>query len=211
MTPPEEEAPAADGVSRWRARWRWFALAGACLVADLVTKWLVFYPEVLEPTFHEGMVVGEVASWWRTILVYNRGITFGLLPEAGAWVLSLGTAVVIAYLVHLLLRVGPSEKLRPFALSIVIGGAIGNLYDRTLRPVLEADKNPGVRDCLDWYVPETTDFGEWLVATVGSSHWYTSNVADVLIVCGVILLAWCILNEPEEDRDPEPGAERPAS
>ena len=134
---------------------------------------------------------------WDTILVYNNGITFGMFPSAGPWVLAGLTGIVILVLCHMLWTAPAAHRLRHFALSIVIGGAIGNLYDRTLRPMIEADKNPGVRDFLDWYVPRDTPTGQWLIETFGTNHWYTSNVADVIIVTGVILLAWCILREPE--------------
>ncbi len=179
------------------------ALAGACLVADLVTKWIVFYPESAQPGFHEGMVVGHVTSWWRIILVYNPGITFGLFEGAGAWLLAGLTAAVIAWLTATLWKLPAGRRLQGFALSIVIGGAVGNLYDRTVRTMIEPDKNPGVRDFLDWYVPPDTGFGQWLITTFGpnGNHWYTSNVADVLIVCGVVLLAWCILREPSEEAE----------
>lgn len=190
------DTPGGSGAPG-RGTAKWFAVAAVALVADLVTKWMVFYPHATQPGFHEGMVVGRVASWWRTVLVYNQGITFGLLGGTGAWILALGTAVVIGILIRMLRNARPDERLRPFALSIVVGGATGNLYDRTLRPVVEADTHPGVRDFLDWYVPEDTALGQWLVGRFHTSHWYTSNVADVLIVCGVILLAWCILREPE--------------
>ena len=96
-------------------------------------------------------------------------------------------------------------------LALILAGAIGNLYDRTLRPVIEPDTNPGVRDFLDWYVPADTSFGAWLIENWGTNHWYTSNVADVLIVCGVILLAWCIIREPAPAPADETGSGSDAS
>ena len=195
--------------SRWRAKAPWFGLALFCLLFDLVTKWWVFYPHAVQPDFREGLHVGTVCSGWDTILVYNNGITFGLLPSAGRWVLALGTGIVIAVLCWKLWTAPRGRKLESFALSIVIGGAIGNLYDRTVRPLIEADKNPGVRDFLDWYVPSDTAAGRWLLETFETNHWYTSNVADVIIVCGVILLAWCILREPATAPTPSEGDAAP--
>jgi signal peptidase II len=208
-TPPDSPEP-VPSVRRWKRKLPWIGLAVLALVLDVVSKWMVFYPECIERGFHQGMVVGEVTSWWRTILVYNQGITFGMLPGAGAWILALGTGGVIALLVWKLWTLQDGRRLEAFALAIVIGGAIGNLYDRTIRTSIEADGNPGVRDFLDWYVPADTALGEWLLETFHTNHWYTSNVADVSIVCGVILLAWCILREPAE-ADERPKAEAGAA
>ncbi len=196
--------------SRMQSKLPWFVLSALCVTADLWSKHAVFYPHVLEPGFHEGLAVGEVTSWWRIIIVYNEGITFGMLPEAGPWILAVGTTAVIGFLGWKLWTVDAGRRLHSFALAIVIGGALGNLYDRTLRPWLEPDKRPGVRDFLDWYASADTALGKWLLETVGENHWYTSNVADVLIVCGVILLAWCILREPSPRDDTSPSAEAAA-
>lgn len=191
---------AAAPASSARDKLPWFAVAAAALTADLWSKHLVFYPETLDPMAREGQVVGHVCSWWRTVLAYNTGATFGLGAKLGAWVICVGVAVVIALLARSLLRASPSDRVRCFALSIVIGGAVGNLYDRALRPLVEPDKHPGVRDFLDWYVPEDTALAKWLLNHGVHNHWYTFNVADALIVSGVVLLAWKILREkPAED------------
>ncbi len=174
----------------WRAKRPWFALAGVCLVADLATKWAVFYPLRDEHT-----KVADVTSWFALVIAYNRGVTFGLASGTSAWVLALGTSLVIVLLAWQLLTARSEERAKCFALSIIIGGAVGNLYDRTLRPVVESDPRAGVRDFLDWYAPDDWALAGWLREHVGHTHWYTSNVADVLIVCGVILLAWLILTE----------------
>jgi signal peptidase II len=213
----EEGCVPASSAAMLRQKAPWFAIALAALLADLVTKWWVFYPHALEPDFEESQVVGRVFTGWDTVLVYNQGITFGMLEGTGAWILAAGTAVVIGALAWKLWRlpmhpVGGAagfvrmRRLEAFALAIVIGGAVGNLYDRTLRPLIEPDTRPGVRDFLDWYVPADTAVGRWLIDTFGRNHWYVSNVADVCIVCGVILLAWCILREPQAEAAPALGA-----
>jgi signal peptidase II len=183
--------------SRLGRKLPWLAVAAGALTADLWTKHLVFYPEALDPALL-GRPIGEVASWWRTVLAYNEGATFGLGESLGTWTLTIGVSVVIALLLRSLWKTAEHERTRLFALSIIIGGALGNLYDRALRPSLEADRHPGVRDFLDWYVPEGTALAEWLRAHDVPTHWYTFNVADALIVSGVVLLAWKILREKPE-------------
>jgi signal peptidase II len=192
-------SPAAR--SRLADKLPWFAVAAAALTADLWTKHVVFYPAALEP-FAEGRVLESmtVCSWWRTVIAYNVGATFGLGAGFGPWVLAIGVSGVIVWLARTLWTAPTEERVKCFALSIIIGGAIGNLYDRALRPFVEADTHPGVRDFLDWYVPDGTALADWLHEHHVNTHWYTFNVADSLIVSGVVLLAWKILREkpPEE-------------
>ncbi len=184
------EAAAPEPTGRFRRKLPWLSLAAVCLAADLWTKYLVFYP--LRP---EGELVGRVTSWWQIRIAFNRGITFGLASDAGLWVIAVATSLVIATLIWTLWTSGHDERLKSASLAMIIGGAIGNLYDRTLRPMVELDSRPGVRDFLDWYAPDDWALAGWLRERGMTTHWYTSNVADVLIVCGVILLAWLIITE----------------
>lgn len=207
--PPAE----TDAPSR-RARFLRLSGAGAVLAADLWSKHLVFYPHVLEEGYRpdHAVVVGEVASWWRTILVYNQGVTFGLLSGVPMWVKSLFTLGVIAWLGVRLWRAPARSRLEPVALAMIVGGAVGNLYDRALRPFVEPDTNPGVRDFLDWYAPPGTWLAGWLTEHGITTHWYTSNVADVCIVVGVGLLAIVLLREKDPEAAPpaSPAAQSPA-
>ena len=181
----------------------WFTLAAACLAADLWSKWAVFYP--LRPV---GAKVGDVEilgyplSWFAIRIAYNQGVTFGMASGTSVWLLALATGGVILLLLWQLWTIRVSERAKSLALAMIVGGAIGNLYDRTLRPHLELDTRAGVRDFLDWYAPDHWALAGWLEENVGTTHWYTSNVADVLIVCGVILLGWMIVTE----RAPDAGA-----
>ncbi len=180
------------GRARLRVKLPWFALAAACLTADLWTKYLVFYP--LRPVRVE---VARVTDWFSLIIAYNRGVTFGLASGTSTWVLALGTGTVIILLSWQLWAARADERLKSVALAMIIGGAVGNLYDRSIRPHVELDTRPGVRDFLDWYAPDHWALADWLREHDIQRHWYTSNVADVLIVCGVILLAWLIITEKQ--------------
>lgn len=191
--------------SRLAEKLPWFALAAAALTADLWTKHVVFYPDAIQPGFQPQSVVKRVCTGWNTVLAYNEGATFGLGAALGAWVIGVGVSVVIAMLLRSLWKTPPSERAKLFALSIIVGGAIGNLYDRALRPLLEPDKHTGVRDFIDWYVPDGMAAADWLHAHHVNTHWYTFNVADSLIVSGVILLAWKILREKPADEKPSGG------
>jgi signal peptidase II len=189
----EDTTPSRASGGAWKLPW--LALAAAVLAADLWTKHVVFYPAVLEP-WAEGRVVGTVTSWWKHRIAYNTGITFGKGATLPIWVLALGVGIVIAMLLRSLWKTPGQERVKCFALSVIVGGALGNLYDRALRPFVERDETPGVRDFIDWYIPSDSALGRLLASHgVAEYHWYTFNVADAFIVSGVILLAWKVIRE----------------
>jgi signal peptidase II len=142
---------------------KWLGVAGVVLVLDQLTKYLVtraFAPyEVL-----------EVTPFFNLVLVYNRGAAFSLLAEAAGWQREffIGVALLASAWIVWLLRNHPRETLFSLALSLVLGGALGNVVDRVLIGA--------VVDFLDFHA-----FGY---------HWPAFNVADAAISCGVVLLIW---------------------
>ena len=202
--------PEPSGRERLRAKLPWFALAAACLAADLWSKWAVFYPtRPIGAKVGDVELFGQPLSWFAIRIAYNQGVTFGLASGTSLWILGLATGAVIALLSWQLWALRVGERAKSLALAMIIGGAIGNLYDRAVRPHFELDTRPGVRDFLDWYAPDHWALAGWLEENVGTTHWYTSNVADVLIVCGVILLGWLIVTEKPVTE--KPVTEKPES
>ncbi len=128
--------------------------------ADRASKLLI--TRILQP----GEVV-EITSFFNLVLVYNPGVSFGLLGGLGAvapWLLVALALVISALLVHW----GRREE-RPaarLALWTILGGALGNVYDRV--------RFGAVVDYLDFHL------GEW--------HWPAFNLADVAVVGGVLWL-----------------------
>ena len=103
-------------------------------------------------------------------LVFNTGIGFGLFSlNAGIYynMLSVLIFIIILILFYLMFKSKTSEKI---FFSFIIGGAIGNLYDRIIYKA--------VPDFIDLHIK---DF-----------HWFTFNIADIFISFGVIFM---ILNE----------------
>ena len=135
----------------------------ALLVAglDQASKWWIV-TSVMVP---ERQI--EVTSFFNIVMVWNRGITFGLfgnVPGATSWVLTGVSVIIIAILAVWMWRVS-----RPWvagALGAVIGGAVGNVIDRL--------HYGAVADFLDFHV------GQW--------HWPAFNLADSAIVLGVCVL-----------------------
>ncbi len=103
-------------------------------------------------------------------LVFNTGIGFGFLSltnEIYYNILSIFIFLIILVLIFMMLKSSIIEKT---FFSLIIGGAMGNLYDRIIFKA--------VPDFIDFHVKEF--------------HWFTFNIADIFISLGIILM---ILNE----------------
>ncbi len=142
------------------ARWLWLSLL--IVILDQATKWLAealllpFQPVPLMPLLN-------------FTLMYNEGAAFSFLANAGGWQrwLFAGFALVMTLaLILWLMRLNKGERATAAALSLVIGGAIGNLIDRV--------QTGRVVDFIDFYV------GTW--------HWPAFNVADSAISIGIVFL-----------------------
>jgi signal peptidase II len=132
--------------------------AGAVIVLDRLSKWAIL--ALLEQAI-------PVTPFLNLVVVWNRGVSFGMFDSAsahGPWLLSgLAVAVVVA-LVLWLRRV--DHPLPAIALGLIIGGALGNVLDRV--------RYGAVVDFLD-------------VHALGY-HWPAFNVADSAICVGAALL-----------------------
>ena len=142
---------------------RWLALAIFVVLLDQASKaWVLGSFRLTE---HH-----VVTPFFNLVLVFNPGASFSFLADAGGWqkwffiVLALG---ISAWLLSLL-RHHAQERLMPAALSLILGGAIGNVIDR-----LRFD---AVVDFLDFHV--------------AGYHWPAFNVADSAITVGVALMLW---------------------
>ena len=99
-------------------------------------------------------------------LVWNTGIGFGLLSQnANLYYHSISFLIfsVIIFLFYLITRVSLKEKI---LFSLILGGAIGNFYDRLIY----------------FAVPDFIDFH------INDFHWFTFNIADIFITVGIILI-----------------------
>ena len=139
-------------------------IAGGVLLLDQATKAWVLQALPGRPA------LTIVPGFFDVVLSRNTGGVFGLLSgPPGALRRALFTAATAAALVALavfLRHWARESRLALVALSLVAGGAVGNLVDRL--------RFGSVVDFIDWY---------W-----GSYHWYTFNVADAAITSGAALL-----------------------
>lgn len=143
---------------------RWLLLAAAVTALDLATKAWVSHAFEL----HESR---RVTSFFNLVLAHNTGAAFSFLADAGGWQRWFFAAVTTAISAVLLvmLRRHHRERLVAVGLALVLGGALGNLWDRlTLGYVV---------DFVQLHIPGS-----------GLPPWPAFNVADSGIVVGVALL-----------------------
>lgn len=153
------------------ARWLWLSLL--VVAADQVTK--AWVSGALRP--YE--LVPVIDGFFNLTLMFNTGAAFSFLAQGGGWQrwLLSGLAVVVTIvLVVWLMRLDRDERWTAAALSLVIGGAVGNLLDRL--------RLGHVVDFLDFYL--------------GSWHWPAFNVADSAITVGVAILLVASFRRPAE-------------
>ena len=111
-------------------------------------------------------------------LTWNDGIAFGLLSferENLYNILTLTIVVVILIIFILLIR---SKGFKKFSYSMILGGAIGNVFDRLLYR--------SVPDFIDFHI--------------GNFHWFIFNVADIFITMGVIFLILIEFTDNTEEK-----------
>lgn len=105
----------------------WLVLSLLVLVIDQVSK--AHFEGTLE-MFQQIVVIPDYFSW---TLTYNTGAAFSFLADGGGWqrwLFALIAVVVSAVLVVWLKRLGRNDTWLAIALALVLGGALGNLYDR---------------------------------------------------------------------------------
>ena len=99
-------------------------------------------------------------------LIWNTGIGFGFFSTNSTLVYNLVTILIILVILFIVSMFIVSERLDKLIYSIVIGGALGNLYDRFVYKA--------VPDFIDIHY--------------NNFHWFTFNVADIFITIGILIL-----------------------
>ena len=99
-------------------------------------------------------------------LIWNEGIAFGLLSFNEKIFYNLLTFIILVIILIIFFMVLKSYGLKKYSLLMILGGALGNVYDRIFYGA----------------VPDFIDFH------VGNFHWFIFNVADIFITLGVIFM-----------------------
>lgn len=138
----------------------WVSLA--VIIADQATKWIAN----TQLDYHQPVAVIPYLEWY---LSYNPGAAFSFLADAGGWQRWFFTALAIVISVVLLVwirNLKAGETLTALALSLILGGAIGNLIDRLL---------------LGYVI-------DFIQVWLGSYPWPAFNIADSAISVGAVIL-----------------------
>ena len=140
----------------------WLGLAVVVLVVDQVTKqWIV-------EQYSLGMS-DRITGFFNLVHVHNYGAAFSFLNNEGGWQrwgFSVFAAVISFIIIVWIVRLSPQQRLEGCALALILGGALGNLYDRVALGY--------VIDFLDFH------WSGW--------HFPAFNVADSGITLGAILI-----------------------
>ena len=107
--------------------WPWLAWAVVILIADQISKTLILNNYRLgDSTF--------ITSFFNIVRAHNTGAAFSFLSDAGGWQRWLFTGIGVAATIFIVwqLRAHPGQKLFSFALSSILGGAVGNVVDRLM-------------------------------------------------------------------------------
>jgi signal peptidase II len=142
--------------------WFWYGLSISLVLLDQWTKQLALQH------FKLGQLE-TVTPFFDLTLAFNRGAAFSFLSDAGGWQRWFFTGIsasVSAVLVVWLWRLGSRQRLLALGLSLVLGGAIGNLIDRVALGYV-----------VDFISLHYRDY-----------YWPAFNIADSAITCGAVLL-----------------------
>src|ERR1043165_8953834 len=162
--------------SKFQGRWPYLALVAVTLILDRWTK------VAIRDRFGLNESASIIDGFFNITYVRNTGVAFGIFSSisspAKSVLLSVFTACAAAAVITYSVRSPVGNRLLQFALALILGGALGNLYDRLAYGY--------VVDFLEFYV--------------GSYHWPSFNVADSAISVGVLLLAVEIIRNETPSR-----------
>jgi signal peptidase II len=146
----------------------WLGLAAIVILADQVTKTLII----------GSMQLGDlrpVTSFFDIVRAHNTGAAFSFLAGAGGWQrwFFVGLGIVASGFIVWLMRGHPTQKLFCFAVSMILGGALGNVIDRLLHG----------------YVVDFLQFRFGFLEPIFHRGYFPSfNIADSAITLGAICL-----------------------
>ncbi len=128
-------------------------------------------------------------------LTYNKGAAFSFLSSAGGWQRWFFTALAIGVSIFIFLwlkKLNNKEKLLACSLALILGGAIGNVIDRSLYG--------HVIDFIDWFYPSNDGCLPFFFSlNQATCHWPTFNIADSAILLGATLMTIQAIFSKEEN------------
>ena len=142
-----------------------FIVLVVCFALDRFSK--IYILNILN---NEGQVDFYINKYLNIYLVWNTGIGFGLFSSENQILYNLFTAIIVIINLIIFYLSYVETKIKSFLLMIILGGSLGNLFDRL-------------------YYNAVPDF---IDLNYAGYHWFVFNVADIFITFGILCL---ILNE----------------
>ena len=144
-----------------KKNWFFFIISIVIFFLDRVSKLYIidFFLDQKIDTFY-------INPYLNFVLIWNTGMAFGVLQSDSIFYHFLSTFIFCILIFLFIWLVSSISKFEKISISLILGGAIGNLYDRI---VFNA-----VPDFIDLHY---LDY-----------HWFVFNVSDIIITVGVILL-----------------------
>ena len=126
----------------------------------------IFKIYILEIAEIKGEVDIYINSYLNFYLIWNKGIAFGIFSFEQNLIYYLISFIIFIICIVLTVMITRTNKMKKYYLILILGGALGNLFDRIYYSA--------VPDFIDIHL---NDF-----------HWFIFNVADIFITIGVICL-----------------------
>ena len=118
------------------------------------------------------------SKYLNITLIWNEGIAFGLFSFDQGNLYNLLSLIIAIITIVILIMIINSQGFKKYALLMILGGALGNLFDRII--------NKAVPDFMDFHIAEF--------------HWFIFNVADIFITIGVIFMVLFELNSNNKQK-----------
>ena len=112
-------------------------------------------------------------------LIWNEGVAFGLLSFEDGKLYNIITVFILLVILVIFFMIVKSNGVKKYSLLMIVGGALGNFYDRVL--------NKAVPDFIDFHI--------------GNFHWFIFNIADIFITIGVIFMILLEFIEVKKDKN----------
>ena len=143
-------------------------------ILDRITKLYVIYES-------DKLLNNElfISKYLNITLIWNNGIAFGFFSLDQGNLYNVLTATISIITIIILIIIINSRGIKKYALLIILGGALGNLFDRVIYKA--------VPDFIDFHIAEF--------------HWFIFNVADIFITIGVIFMIIFELNSNNKENN----------
>lgn len=183
-----------------------FVFTLIAIIADQLTKAIIVRMNDANDRFLElynpEKWIRIIGDWLRIRLGYNNNMIFGLdigIPEnIKPFILILTTLIALVVIIAIYTRIKQDRLFPRICFGLIIGGALGNLFDRLFGWIFFKGEwklifDKGVVDWIDFGIPKG------MFGLENGWRWYTFNIADSFITISIVLLIIYIIATKNDD------------